>query len=140
MIEEAPPEAEAPAKNAHRTTLPELAKLRKQLKKLLSRGFSRSVQAPYGAPFLSLKKKDRNSQRRTKRSIFLNKLTANRKYPFPILPNLFDYSRGVKYFLKSDIRPRHCRVRATKAEGLETTCVTGLRAYEFPMAPFSLIE
>ncbi|KAA0058239.1 uncharacterized protein E6C27_scaffold274G005640 [Cucumis melo var. makuwa] len=43
-----------------------------------------------------------------------------------------------KHFTKSNIRPRHCRVKATKVEGLEATCVTGLRAYEFPMAPFNL--
>ncbi|KAA0057470.1 reverse transcriptase [Cucumis melo var. makuwa] len=88
---------------------------------------------------LSMKKKDRNSQQRIKCSI-LNKLTASRKYPFPILPNLFDRSSGVKYFPKSDIRSRHCRVRTTKTEGLETPCITGLRAYEFPVVPFSLTD
>ncbi|KAA0035436.1 RNA-directed DNA polymerase-like protein [Cucumis melo var. makuwa] len=40
----------------------------------------------------------------------------------------------------SDIRPRHCRVRATKAEGLKATCVTGLRAYEFLVVPFNLAD
>ncbi|KAA0049773.1 Asp_protease_2 domain-containing protein [Cucumis melo var. makuwa] len=30
----------------------------------------------------------------------------------------------VKYFSKSDIRSRYCRVRATEEKGLETTCVT----------------
>ncbi|KAA0060452.1 RNA-directed DNA polymerase-like protein [Cucumis melo var. makuwa] len=43
-------------------------------------------------------------------------------------------------FSKSDIRPRYCRVRAIEAEGLEATCVTGLRAYEFSVVPFSLID
>ncbi|KAA0036436.1 uncharacterized protein E5676_scaffold360G001010 [Cucumis melo var. makuwa] len=109
------------------------------LKKLLSTGFSKPVQAPYGALVLSLKKKDRNSQQRIKRNI-RNKLTASRKYPFSLLPNMFDRSRGVKYFPKSDIRPRYYRVRAMEAEGLETTCVTGLRAYEFLVAPSSLTD
>ncbi|KAA0057276.1 uncharacterized protein E5676_scaffold279G00060 [Cucumis melo var. makuwa] len=36
---------------------------------------------------------------------------------------------------------RNCRVQeANEAEGLETTCVTGFRAYEFPVAPFSLTD
>ncbi|KAA0062678.1 reverse transcriptase [Cucumis melo var. makuwa] len=126
----------ASAKNAY--GMLELAELRKSSKKLLSTGFSRPVQAPYGVPVLS-PKKNRNPQRCTKHRI-LNKLTASRKYPFPILPYLFDRSRGVKYFPKSDIRPRYCRVRAIEAEGLETTSVTGLRAYEFPMVPFSLTD
>ncbi|KAA0066145.1 reverse transcriptase [Cucumis melo var. makuwa] len=45
----------------------------------------------------------------------------------------------MKYFSKSDIRSRYYRVRTTKAKGLETTCVTGHGAYEFPVVPFSLI-
>ncbi|TYK07348.1 uncharacterized protein E5676_scaffold202G00640 [Cucumis melo var. makuwa] len=108
---EPPSEAKAPAKNSYRTMPSKLAVLRKQSKKLLDTGVSRPVQAPWGA-----------------------------QYSFPLLPNLFDRSRGEKYFPKSDIRPRYCRVRATKAEGLETTCVTGLRAYEFPVVPFSLTD
>ncbi|KAA0042045.1 reverse transcriptase [Cucumis melo var. makuwa] len=51
-----------------------------------------------------------------------------------------DPPHGVKYFPKSDIRSRYCQVRAMKAEGLETTCVTGLGAYEFPMVPFNLTD
>ncbi|KAA0053381.1 uncharacterized protein E6C27_scaffold428G00410 [Cucumis melo var. makuwa] len=56
-------EAKAPAKNANRTMPPELAILRKQSKKLSGTGFSRSVQASWGAPVLSLKKKDRSLRR-----------------------------------------------------------------------------
>ncbi|KAA0060206.1 uncharacterized protein E5676_scaffold767G00910 [Cucumis melo var. makuwa] len=57
---ESPPDAKAPAKNVHRTTPSELAELQKQSKKLLDTGFSRPVQAPWGALVLFLKKKDRN--------------------------------------------------------------------------------
>ncbi|TYK21775.1 reverse transcriptase [Cucumis melo var. makuwa] len=88
---------------------------------------------------LSLKKRDKNPQQCIKHCI-LNKFTASRKYPFPILPNLFDRLCGVKYFSKSDIRSRYCRVRATKVKGLETTCVTRRGAYEFPIVPFSLTD
>ncbi|KAA0058247.1 reverse transcriptase [Cucumis melo var. makuwa] len=136
---ESPSEVKALAKNTYRTTPPELAVPRKQSKKLLGTGVSRSVQASYGSSILSLKKKDRNSQRHIKHSI-LNKLIASRKYRFPLLSNLFDRSPGVKYFPKSDIRSRYCRVRATKGKGLGTTYVTKLRAYEFPVAPFSLTD
>ncbi|KAA0065560.1 uncharacterized protein E5676_scaffold1212G00210 [Cucumis melo var. makuwa] len=67
-----------------------------------------------------------------------SKCIVRRKYPLPALTRQFDRPCGVKYFPKSDIRSRHCRVRTTKAEELETTCVTGHRAYEFPVVPFSL--
>ncbi|KAA0066197.1 Transposon Ty3-G Gag-Pol polyprotein [Cucumis melo var. makuwa] len=35
----------------------------------------------------------------------LNKLIVRRQYPFPILTNLVDRSRGEKYFSKSDVQP-----------------------------------
>ncbi|TYK02460.1 uncharacterized protein E5676_scaffold1738G00810 [Cucumis melo var. makuwa] len=73
-------EAKAPAKNAYRTMPPELAELRKQSKKLLGTRFSRHVQAPWGVPILSLKKKERSLRwcidRRSQ-----NTLTTRRKYP-----------------------------------------------------------
>ncbi|TYK21504.1 RNA-directed DNA polymerase-like protein [Cucumis melo var. makuwa] len=46
----------------------------------------------------------------------------------------------MKYFPESDIRSKYCRVRTTKAKGLETTCVTAHRAYEFPVVKFSLTD
>ncbi|TYJ98223.1 reverse transcriptase [Cucumis melo var. makuwa] len=117
------PEGKAPAENAYRIMPLKLAKLKKQSKKLLGIGFSRPVQAPYGTSVLSLKKKDSNLRWCIDRHIS-NKHTVCRKYPLPILTKSFNRSRGVKYFSKSDIRPMYCRVRATKARGLETTCVT----------------
>ncbi|KAA0061796.1 RNA-directed DNA polymerase-like protein [Cucumis melo var. makuwa] len=116
---------------------PELAKLRKPSKMLLNIGFSRPAQAPYGVHALSLKKKDRSPQkcidRRTQ-----SKLTIPRKYPLPALTRLFDHPCEMKYFSESDILSKYYRVRTTKAKGLETTCVTGHRAYEFPVVKFSL--
>ncbi|KAA0049871.1 reverse transcriptase [Cucumis melo var. makuwa] len=100
---------------------------------------SRPVQASYGVHVLSLKKKDRNPQLCIDRRI-QSKLTVRRKYPLPALTRLFDRPCEVKYFPKLDIRSRYYRVRTTKAKGLETTCFTGHRAYEFPVVSFSLID
>ncbi|TYK19788.1 reverse transcriptase [Cucumis melo var. makuwa] len=105
------PEAKASAKNAYRMAPSELAKLRKPSKMLLNTGFSRP-----------------------------SKLTVRRKYPLPTFTRLFDHPYGVKYFPKSDIRSRYCRVRTTKAKGLETTCVTGHEANKFPVVPLSLTD
>ncbi|KAA0031687.1 uncharacterized protein E5676_scaffold409G00190 [Cucumis melo var. makuwa] len=81
---ESPSEAKAHAKNAYRMAPPELTKLRKPLEMLLNTGCSISVQAPYGARVLSLKKKDISPQqcvdRRTQ-----SKLTMRCKYPLPML-------------------------------------------------------
>ncbi|KAA0035296.1 RNA-directed DNA polymerase-like protein [Cucumis melo var. makuwa] len=136
---ELPSEAKAHANNAYRMTPPKLAVLQKRSKKLLSTEVSRPVQAPWAAPILSLKKKDKSLRWCIDRRI-KNKLTVCRIYQFPLLPNRFDRAHGVKHFPKSDIRPRYCRGKATEAEGLEITCVTRLRAYEFLVAPFSLTD
>ncbi|TYK28787.1 uncharacterized protein E5676_scaffold403G001520 [Cucumis melo var. makuwa] len=63
---------------------------------------------------------------------------SSRPVQAPLESRLSDRPRGVKYFLKSDIRSRYCRVRTTKVEGIETTCVTELGTYEFPVVTFSL--
>ncbi|TYK14955.1 pol protein [Cucumis melo var. makuwa] len=57
-----------------------------------------------------------------------------------MLTRRVDRPHGVKYLPKSDIRSRYCRVRTTKAKGLETTCVTGHEAYELPVVPLSLTD
>ncbi|KAA0054947.1 uncharacterized protein E5676_scaffold1163G00660 [Cucumis melo var. makuwa] len=126
------PKAKASAKNAYRIVSPDLAKLRKPSRMLLNTGFSRPIQASYGVHVLSLKKKDRSPQQHIDRRI-QSKFTVRRKYPFPMLTRRVNRLRGVKYLPKSDIRPRYCRVRTTKARGLKTTCVTGHEAYKFPV-------
>ncbi|KAA0055010.1 reverse transcriptase [Cucumis melo var. makuwa] len=57
-----------------------------------------------------------------------------------MLTRLVDRPRGVKHLPKSDIRPRYCRVRTTKAKGLKKNCVTGHEPYEFPVVPLSLTD
>ncbi|TYK11973.1 RNA-directed DNA polymerase-like protein [Cucumis melo var. makuwa] len=114
---ESPSEANAHAKNAYRMALPELNKLWGPSEMLSNTGCSILVQAPYGARVLSLKKKDRSPQQ-----------------------CVDGCPRGVKHLLKSDDRPRQCRVRKTEAKGLEKNCVTRNEAYEFPVAPLGLTD
>ncbi|KAA0055941.1 uncharacterized protein E6C27_scaffold319G00670 [Cucumis melo var. makuwa] len=136
---ESPSEANALAKNAYRMAPLELTKLRKPSEMLSSTGRSIPVQAPYGARVLSLKKKDRSPQLcvdcRTQ-----SKLTVRRKGPLPMLTRRVDCRRGVKHLPKSDDRLRQCRVRTTKAKGLEKNCATRHEAYEFPMVPLGLTD
>ncbi|KAA0051825.1 RNA-directed DNA polymerase-like protein [Cucumis melo var. makuwa] len=136
---EPPSEAKAPVKNVYCPMPPELAGLRKPSKMLLNTGFRRPVQAPYGVHVLPLRKKDRSPQQRIDRRI-QSKLIVRRKYPPPMLTRRVDRPYGVKYLSKSDIRLRYCRVRTTKAKGLEKNCVTRHEAYEFPVVPLSLTD
>ncbi|KAA0045212.1 uncharacterized protein E5676_scaffold1493G00430 [Cucumis melo var. makuwa] len=133
------PEAKAHAKNAYLMAPPELAKLWKQSKMMLNTRFSRPVEAPYRAHVLSLKKKDRSPQQYVDRCT-QSKLTVRRKCPFPMLTRRVDRSRGVKHLPKSNDQPRQCRVRTTKAKGLEKNCVTRHEAYEFPVVSLSLTD
>ncbi|XP_038874925.1 uncharacterized protein LOC120067436 [Benincasa hispida] len=55
-------EVKSPAKNAYRMASPKLAELRKKLDELLDARFIRPKKAPYGAPVLFQKKKDRSLQ------------------------------------------------------------------------------
>ncbi|KAA0051480.1 RNA-directed DNA polymerase-like protein [Cucumis melo var. makuwa] len=136
---EPPSEAKAHAKNAYRMAPPELARLRKPSKMLWNTGFSRSVQAPYGAHVPALKRRDRSPQQHIDRRT-QSKLTVRRKCPLPMFTRRGDYPRGVKHLPKSDDRPRQCRVRTTKAKGLEKNCVTRHEAYEFPVVPLGLTD
>ncbi|KAA0054658.1 RNA-directed DNA polymerase-like protein [Cucumis melo var. makuwa] len=119
--------------------LAKLRKLRKPSKMLSNTGYRRPVQASYGVHVLPLKKKDRNPQQCIDCRI-QSKLTVRRKCPLPMLTRRVDRSREVMYLPKSDDQPRYCRVRTTKAKGLEKNCVTRHEGYEFPVVPLSLTD
>lgn len=92
--------------NAHepyRMAPPELGELRKQLKELLKAGQIRPSKAPYGAPMLFQKKKDK-SLRLCINYWALNKVTIKNKYPIPLIANLFDRLGQTKYFTKMDLQ------------------------------------
>ena len=96
---------------------PEFAELWKQLDELLSAGFIRPAEAPYGTLVLFHKKKV-ESLRLCIDYRALNKLTVRNKYPLPIITNLFDCLHGAKYFLELDLRSGYYQVKI--AEGDET--------------------
>ncbi|KAA0054245.1 uncharacterized protein E5676_scaffold45G00610 [Cucumis melo var. makuwa] len=115
---ESPSEAKAHAKNAYRMALPELAKLWKPSKMMLNTGFSRPVQAPYGAHVLSLKKKDRSPQqcvdRRTQSKLTVRTtkakglettcVTEHEAYELPVVPlSLIDAKGGKCCSVQSQI-------------------------------------
>ncbi|KAA0063458.1 uncharacterized protein E5676_scaffold110G00320 [Cucumis melo var. makuwa] len=131
------PGAKPPAKNAYRMAPPELAELRKQLDELLNAGFIRPAKALYGAPVLFQKKKD-GSLRLCIDYRVLNKLTVRKKYPLPIITDLFDRLHGAKYFSKLDLRSGYYQVRIAEGDEPKTTCVTRYGAFEFLVMPFGL--
>ncbi|GJU98173.1 ATP-binding cassette subfamily C member 8 [Tanacetum coccineum] len=77
------------AKAPYRMPPPELEELLKQLKELMDTGYIRPSKAPYGAPVLFQRKKDR-SLRMCIDYQALNKVTIKNKYLIPLIVDLFD--------------------------------------------------
>jgi hypothetical protein len=91
------------SKRAYRVSGPELVELKKQIDKLLEKGYIRPSTSPWVAPVLFVEKKDG-----TKRMCIdyrsLNEVTIKNKYPMPRIEDLFDQLRGANVFSKIDLR------------------------------------
>jgi hypothetical protein len=82
---------------------PELVELKKQIDRLLEKGYIRPSTLPWATLVLFVEKKDG-----TKRMCIdyrsLNEVTIKNKYPLPRIEYLFDQLRGVRMFSKIDQR------------------------------------
>ncbi|KAJ8763148.1 hypothetical protein K2173_025533 [Erythroxylum novogranatense] len=87
----------------------ELAKLWKQLGKLLEAGFIQPSKAPYGAPVLFQKKQD-GTLRMCIDYQALNKVTIKNKYPVPLIQDLMDRLLRAEVFTKLDLRSGYWQV------------------------------
>ncbi|KAL3535724.1 hypothetical protein ACH5RR_004185 [Cinchona calisaya] len=117
--------------------LPELAKLRKQLKDLLNAGYIRPSKSPFGASVLFQKKHDGSLRMRVDYRA-LNKLTVKNKYPIPLIADLFSQLGGARWFSKLDLRSGYWQVHIAEGDEHKTACVTQYGAYEFLVMPFGL--
>jgi len=93
--------------------------------------------SPWGAPMLSVKKKDRTSilcidYRK------LNKVTIKNKYSLPHINDLFNQMKGAKVFSKIDLR--YHQVKMKEEDVHKTTFKTQYGHYEFTVVPFGLIN
>ncbi|GKV41043.1 hypothetical protein SLEP1_g48622 [Rubroshorea leprosula] len=131
------PGSKPPAMGLYRMAPPELEELRKQLKELLDAGFIRPSKAPYGALVLFQKKHD-GTFRMCIDYRALNKITVKKKYPIPLIDDLFDKLGKARWFTKLDLRSGYWQVRIADGDEAKTTCVTRYGAYEFLVMPFGL--
>ena len=72
----------------------EFSELKKQLEKMLEKGFIKPSVSPWGASVLLVKKKD-GSMRLCVDNKQLNKVTIKNKYPLPRIYDILDQLRGV---------------------------------------------
>jgi hypothetical protein len=89
---------------------PELVELKKQIDKLLEKGYIRPSTSPWATPVLFVEKKDG-----TKRMCIdyraLNEVTIKNKYPLPRIEDLFDQLREASVFSKIDLRSGYHQLR-----------------------------
>ena len=121
----------------YRMAPPELEELRRQLKELLDVGFIQPSKAPYGASVLFQKKHDGSLQMCIDYRA-LNKVTVKKKYPIPLIADLFDQLGRARYFTKLDLRSRYYQVRIAEGDKPKTTCVTRYSSYKLLVMPFGL--
>ena len=84
----------------------ELKELKIQLHELLDKGFIRPNVSPWGAPILSVKKKD-GTLRMCTDYRQINNVTVKRKYPLLRIEDLFDQLKGFGVFSKVDLQSRY---------------------------------
>nr|GEX15621.1 reverse transcriptase domain-containing protein [Tanacetum cinerariifolium] len=87
------PRAVPVAKSPYRLAPTELEEFTRQLKELQEKGFIRPSSSPWGAPVLSMKKKD-GSFKICIDYRELNKLNVKNRYPLPKIDDLFDQLQG----------------------------------------------
>ena len=80
----------------------EQAELDAFLQENLQSGRIRPSKSPMASPFFFIKKKD-GSLRPVQDYHALNAMTVKNKYPLPLISDLINQLRGVKYFTKLDV-------------------------------------
>lgn len=98
------------SKAPYRMAPSELYELKKQIQDLLDKCFFRPSVSLWGAPVLFVKKKDGTLQMCIDyRQI--NQVVIKRKYPLPIIDELFDQLQGAAYFSKIDLQSGYHQIR-----------------------------
>ena len=123
--------------NPHRMAPVELQELKVQLQELLDKGFIRLSTAPWGAPVLFAKKKDR-----TLRLCIdyrqLNRVTIKNRYPLLRIDDLFDQLRGARVYSKIDLRTGYHQLRVRETDIPKKAFRTRYGYFEFTVMPFGL--
>ena len=115
----------------------ELAKLKKQIRELLDKGYVQPSSSPWGAPVLFVEKKD-GTQRMCIDYRSLNEVTIKNKYPLPRIDDLFDQLKGACVFSKINLRSGYHQLRIRHSDIPKTAFVTRYGLYEFTVMSFGL--
>src|SRR5205814_6146636 len=115
----------------------ELQVLREYIEEKLRKGFIRPSTSPFGSPVLFVKKPDGSLQLCVDYRA-LNRITIKNRYPLPLISELLDRFKGVKYFTKLDIREAFNCLRIVLGDEYKTSFRTRYGHFEYLVMPFGL--
>jgi hypothetical protein len=126
-------------KRAYRVSGLELVELKKQIDKLLEKGYIRPSTLPWAALVLFVAKKD-GTNRMCIDYRALNEVTIKTKYPLPRIEDLFDQLRGASVFSKIDLRSGYHQLMIRPSNIPLTTFITKYGLCEFTVMSFGLMN
>ena len=121
----------------YRMALKELVEMKKQLEKLLEKGFIRPSSSPWGCPDIFVKKKD-DTLRMCVDYRPLNAVTIKNKYPLPHIDTLFDQLAGTKVFSKIDVHSGYHQIKIRPQDIPKIALSTRYGLYEYLVMSFGL--
>ncbi|GBG79579.1 hypothetical protein CBR_g29726 [Chara braunii] len=131
------PGSRTPKGAVYRMSPRELEELRKQLDKLLEKGWIKPSSSPFGAPVLFVPKKE-GELRMCIDYRGLNAITVKNAEPLPRIDDLLDRVQGCKYFSKIDLKSGYHQIEIHPDDQYKTAFRTRYGHYEFIMMPFGL--
>ncbi|GBG61273.1 hypothetical protein CBR_g19805 [Chara braunii] len=121
----------------YRLSIPEATELKCQLEELLTLGFIKPSNSPWGAPVLFAHKAD-GTLRLCIDYHGLNRYTVKNNYPMPRSDELFDRLAGNRFFTKIDLRSGYHQIRVAAADQPKTAFRSRFGYDEFTVMPFGL--
>jgi hypothetical protein len=124
-------------KNPYRMAAPELTELKEHIKKLLEKWLIHPSSSSWGAPVISVSKRD-GTQRLCMDYLALNEVTIKNKYLMPWIDDLFDQLCGACVFSKINVRLGYHQLKIRECDLSKTTFVSRNGQYEYTVISFGL--